>query len=371
MKRTMNVLGLALSASLMPFVAGCATGSRPVLDIRNIDSPGTVADTESSLERGQLLLARKQHADAISAFRVALRIGENAAEAHNGMAVAYARIGRTDLAQRHFELAVASEPEDERYRKNLTHLFESSGQPQLAMGLLEPAAATSKLALAEPLLEVQIALNTASAGIPVQSPSEPIEELLTEIRMDFAKNAPSEIMAPDVQNIVVKPQPAFRTQVAAYHRATPAPLLAKQIGTPYFPERRLPPPDRLPAFVTDTLRIDRRSFESAGPTIERVSLGEVMLVTLPRTLIDAPQFDLDTLCENLSAWADDEARIAAAAKGHGLIGKFAIQSAVDRAAIAQAVATTDRLADTLTAITQEFTYAFFDDLLSTASPVEA
>lgn len=62
---------------------------------------------------------------AIEKFRQALAAAEPVAPALNGMAVAYARIGRFDLAQRYFEEAMAADPNDPRYRANLTALVQS------------------------------------------------------------------------------------------------------------------------------------------------------------------------------------------------------------------------------------------------------
>lgn len=62
---------------------------------------------------------------AIEAFTRAVRMGEAPAPAMNGLGVAYARIGRFDLAQRYFERATQIDPVEGRYQANLARLMRS------------------------------------------------------------------------------------------------------------------------------------------------------------------------------------------------------------------------------------------------------
>lgn len=62
---------------------------------------------------------------AIDAFTRAVTSGEAPAPAFNGLGVAYARIGRFDLAQRYFERAAQIDPADGRYQTNLARLMRS------------------------------------------------------------------------------------------------------------------------------------------------------------------------------------------------------------------------------------------------------
>ena len=79
------------------------------------------ADTEA----GRRLLGEGQTGLAIESFRKALAQGEPVAPAVNGLGVAYARIGRFDLAQRYFQQAMASDPANARYADNLARLMTS------------------------------------------------------------------------------------------------------------------------------------------------------------------------------------------------------------------------------------------------------
>jgi hypothetical protein len=80
--------------------------------------------------QGRAYLASGQTGLAIEAFQRALGANEPAAPALNGMGVAFARLGRYDVAERMFQEAMAVDPSDGRYARNLATLMSS---PALAM----------------------------------------------------------------------------------------------------------------------------------------------------------------------------------------------------------------------------------------------
>lgn len=82
-----------------------------------------IAEGRGHLDRGETGLA-------IEAFRRALSMGAPSAPALNGMGVAFARLGRYELAHRYFKEAAAIDPSDERYAANITRLNRS---PAFAM----------------------------------------------------------------------------------------------------------------------------------------------------------------------------------------------------------------------------------------------
>lgn len=92
------------------------------------------ADAEAKMaqatEEGRSHLDKGQTGLAIEAFRRALSLGAPSASALNGMGVAFARLGRYQLAHRYFEEAAALDPSNERYAANLTRLNRS---PAFAM----------------------------------------------------------------------------------------------------------------------------------------------------------------------------------------------------------------------------------------------
>lgn len=109
-------------------------------EVRPIAQPPAerAAAAASSTEAGRLALSEGRPAEAIEAFQRALSLGEPSANALNGLGVAYARIGRKDLAVRYFEQAMAAEPLDSRFAANLDRVLraiatDSNALPQLGV----------------------------------------------------------------------------------------------------------------------------------------------------------------------------------------------------------------------------------------------
>ena len=76
-------------------------------------------------DEGRAHLAGGRYGLAIDSFRTALANGEPKAPALNGFGIAYANIGRFDLAQRFFLEAIEADPGDDRYAANLGRLMRS------------------------------------------------------------------------------------------------------------------------------------------------------------------------------------------------------------------------------------------------------
>ncbi len=85
---------------------------------------------ELQLARGRAYLDSELTTLAIGQFRLAEQDPQTTAAASNGLGVAYARLGRHDLAERYFSQAVAAEPGSERYVRNLAMLRDN--RPALA-----------------------------------------------------------------------------------------------------------------------------------------------------------------------------------------------------------------------------------------------
>ncbi|HEX7750943.1 MAG TPA: tetratricopeptide repeat protein [Novosphingobium sp.] len=156
---------LAIAVALP--LAGCNSFLGTHLFARHADKPlreqarehmraaAAAAQAGASTEEGRKALGAGQPGAAIEKFRAALAAGEPMAPALNGMGVAYARIGRFDLAQRFFEQAAAADPADPRYAANLTELirsplFAARNDGDLAARLLRQAAeSAARTALAD------------------------------------------------------------------------------------------------------------------------------------------------------------------------------------------------------------------------------
>ena len=84
-------------------------------------------------QRGRDYLRSNLTGLAIDSFNLALATGEEPAAAYNGLGVAYARLGRTDLAYRLFKKATMSDPVNPAYARNLINLVNS---PEFTLNLL-------------------------------------------------------------------------------------------------------------------------------------------------------------------------------------------------------------------------------------------
>ncbi|MBT2187256.1 tetratricopeptide repeat protein [Sphingobium nicotianae] len=134
MNRTYRSIGCcALMASLL---AGCA-GRHASVAIRPVGVPEATAlsGADALIRQGRRFLASENYGLAIAQFREAMRFDENSAAASNGLGIAYASIGRDDLARRYFERAIAFAPTDASYRRNLDRFASTTdraGDAELA-----------------------------------------------------------------------------------------------------------------------------------------------------------------------------------------------------------------------------------------------
>lgn len=81
------------------------------------------------LEEGRAYLREGNISKAVASFQMARMDKDSAAAANNGLAVAYAKLGRPDLAERYFRTAAMLDPSEGKYVANLLRL---QGQAMLA-----------------------------------------------------------------------------------------------------------------------------------------------------------------------------------------------------------------------------------------------
>ncbi|WP_156500365.1 tetratricopeptide repeat protein [Croceicoccus bisphenolivorans] len=119
MRKIATIAGLVLAATSLggcQSIFGSGTASADLNDIDMTDY------FQQRLTMGKLHLQGGRPTRAIVAFRQASYDPRFAGEAFNGMAIAYDRIGRADLAARYFAQAVEAAPGDERFARNLARL---------------------------------------------------------------------------------------------------------------------------------------------------------------------------------------------------------------------------------------------------------
>lgn len=126
--------------------------------------PAEYAQSQMALGRDALNL--QQFGLAIASFRAAQQFPEHAPDAYNGLGVAYANLGRPDLAARYFEMAMAARPADRRFAANLERLNASLTEQRLATA--EAATPTGELAGTAPVRTLAGGITLDSATLPLR-----------------------------------------------------------------------------------------------------------------------------------------------------------------------------------------------------------
>ncbi|RDV01688.1 hypothetical protein DXH95_15515 [Sphingorhabdus pulchriflava] len=365
MKRTEMMLTIGLSS----IVAGCsAFQPQAELNIRAVDSQQLTGDATNPLAEGRAKLAFGQNGLAISAFRAALREQPENAEAYNGLGIAYDRIGRKDLAQRYFELAVAGAPDNAKFNGNLARFFESSGRPHMAQGLSTPGIA----AMREPQLNVAPqtsgaleskpallqAVNEADTGtvLPATIAVPALAEVTSALDLDAKAEQPKRIEAVTVQDRPIA------SQLAIHRPASPVVIRAASIDPASLPaqSRNQRPLDEPMPF--DVPRQPVAPAQHEGLRLERVSLGEVRLVTRPTNPEPKRKLanDFEGFGARLASWLPGEIAKEQDAPVTQMRKGPALKNAVAVAAIELAVADAEIIPQSTTK-RDGFVYAFFDD----------
>lgn len=135
MLRNKTARNALLALACVPALAGCkmlgigghGIASNASLHERLPDDFGA-----AQLAAGRQALTDGHVPDAIESFMLAKLYPAQAAAAANGLAVAYSRLGRTDLTERYFREAIALAPEDERFRTNLAKFYATNPIPRTA-----------------------------------------------------------------------------------------------------------------------------------------------------------------------------------------------------------------------------------------------
>ena len=145
MKAISRIACLIAGAALLggcqssPLTSWMFKGNRPSPE----QGKALAGNAAGALQDGRELLRQGQISAAIATFRIALLDPASRAEASNGLAVAYAKLGRADLAERYFHAAISADPENTQFVANLLRL-------QQQVMLARRAAVPETLASIEP-----------------------------------------------------------------------------------------------------------------------------------------------------------------------------------------------------------------------------
>jgi hypothetical protein len=253
-KKHSRARNVALFLAVVPALAGCK-----MLGLSNGFASSSSLNQRLPADFGaeQLAAGRNALADgntmgAIDSFQLAKLYPDHAAAASNGLAVAYSHLGRADLTERYFQVAVALAPEDERYRSNLARFHARNPIPRVA----DPGAALATLLASGPLpidAPIDIAVGEPAVPAVARGGGITVEEAGTRMRrvsrnevfISDAPTAPRNVSSSRKRQAVIevgarRPQaPAFRigAQAANAAQTSAYPIRAKLAETPAYPIR--------------------------------------------------------------------------------------------------------------------------------------
>ena len=156
----------ALAGCATFIVAGCASQQSIAPQYRLSSPSAQVADGSSMLQRGRAQLDAGLDALAIESFRTEIRFNPENVDAYNGLAVAYGRIGRNDLAQRYFEIALAKDPMNVKVQANLAKLPGNENLEIRQASVLPPAQSDEPVAITGDAAIVMEERSIASLDLP-------------------------------------------------------------------------------------------------------------------------------------------------------------------------------------------------------------
>jgi len=200
-----------------------------------------------ALDDGRLALAGGNPAQAISAFRIALAQAPQTVAALNGLAIAYDRLGRSDLARQHFEMALALEPDAADIAYNLGLALVRAGMDRAAIPHLQRAAmgndAHAAAAARRTLAQVAARLTTPPApGAPTLATVSAAGS-----RIDMASSGEAVlVLAPAIPSPPAAPHPNPMPP-APMRLAAVEPALAARLGEAAVLTIPLAPPPQAPA----------------------------------------------------------------------------------------------------------------------------
>jgi len=195
----------------VPLIGGCQSvfgGSR----MARADQRAELATAQADYAAEQMALGRKalddgQPGAAVSAFRNAKQMPEQAAAASNGLAIAYSQLGRQDLAERYFREALALAPGERRYQANLRRFYQATSAELAVVAapaptLDAPAPTTTQLA----------ARDGTPSGMTVSRPVSRMARLsANEVRIGGGEPAPAR---PRTASVTVASKPATEARPA-------------------------------------------------------------------------------------------------------------------------------------------------------------
>lgn len=217
----------ARNAFVISFLAvavwGCSARIGP--DVRQISTTVSINPSGSSMSQGRMLFGRGEYALAIEAFRKAIRETPESPEGYNALASSYDMIGRFDLANRYYELALARAPDDGRIYRNMARSLKIQGRLGEAEALLAEWDAVKNR---EPAGEQSASAVSVTPSVAVAPQAAPLAQIAatTPEPLNVAAQAAPMAEAP----VTVFRTPNITTQIPGPGQKVIVPLDPPQSG---------------------------------------------------------------------------------------------------------------------------------------------
>lgn len=289
-------------------LANSACGSEGKLQVRAMPTPLAQGKQPVPFRIAEALgqLALGNVALALESFRKAAREDPSSIEALAGIATCYDRMGRFDLSRRNYEAALAIAPGNTSLLGAFAASLDLQGRTAEAASVRREIA--TRLAAVAPVVAPKTQPTAPAVAIPAPMPpatvakETPIGRSVT-IALPPPRPPAAQPEPPPVKVALAQPRAAPKPAEAPAARAEPQPAspaarveppIAAQVVPPRFPVQApvkgvgsvtiaLPPPR--PVDAKPVPRPTGAIAPRPGPRIERLSLGEVALITTP-----APQW---------------------------------------------------------------------------------
>lgn len=325
-------------------VTGCAAQQQTAPEFRLSSTTAVSNPGASMVQRGRAQLDAGLNAMAIESFRAESRANPDNADAYNGLAVAYSRIGRDDLAQRYFETALAKDPANTKAMANLAKLTGDDGRAMQLAALPIAEAAREPIAITSSFV--------AHTGGAV------LDQMPTLLAPPTPDMALATAVAPAPAELVLGRQGVLSARFAIASASTLSARSASKSLTHATPADLPPlPPRRDPVLPSAILNADART---GSTRLERVSLGEVRLITksAPPVLPAKDKRDFASFGDRLETWLPQSIAVEQSGAMPKLGQRDVLLAAIERAgqrpdsAISDIVPVPDM---------PEFAYLFFTD----------
>jgi len=191
MTKRSSLMAAAMCCPSLLLLGGCGGGSSADIYSLLEKAGQQEAAAGGDYERGKRELAAGEYGLAVESFSAEVARDPNSIRALNGEAIAYAKLGRADVAKQLFETALTIDRDSPETLSNLAYLHLKQGDPDGALVLAErakSALSTGANDKSPPVLSVVLATNEALMRVPLTA---------QETQQDTVSTAALQIDKPD------------------------------------------------------------------------------------------------------------------------------------------------------------------------------